>query len=383
MTEHVTDRLLPGNRTAFESSHLAAMAEAWPLDFDAVARQSDPDTCDEALLPFLFFDKGGTVWSDAWPVAKKRQVVRDLYTYKRLEGTPRGIEAYLNLAGAYVFREDLPPARAFAISDKGLTHAQVQALMPQLRLYHDWPDRPTTGRAFAGRNFARRSFAVRDLIGPRGRYPVLWDKGVATPLGVADAGSDGRTVTLTREGTKGSAAYAGRAFAGASCLGRPAGGERLTFDLLDPEIVLERAAPPLPKPVAMAGRGAAGQTFARNDTGARGAYDRLILNDPSRIPTQGAKASSAAFAGVTWLGLKPYHVLLKASIPGDPVLVPPRWRFAGQGFAIPERGRTLRFAMRAANAARRAGDRILIELNPTAKGGRAPALPNLDPEPAA
>ena len=93
MTERVTDPLLPPSATDFESAHLAAMAEAWPLDFDAPSRQSDPDTCDEALLPFLFFDRGGLVWSDRWPTEKKRRVVRDLFTYKRLEGTPAGAVA--------------------------------------------------------------------------------------------------------------------------------------------------------------------------------------------------------------------------------------------------------------------------------------------------
>lgn len=380
MTDLTAGILPPAISTGFELAHLEAMARAWGLDFDAVARQSDPLTCDAALLPFLFFDRGGTVWSDAWPEAKKRRVVRDLFAYKRLEGTPRGLEAYLNLADAHVFREVLPPAQCFAIPDTGLTADQVRALMPQLRLYHRWPDRPRPRASFAGQGFAGRHFAVPDVVGPRGRYPVLWDRGAETPLGVADAGSDGRAVTLSRPGTRGSAAYAGRAFAGRSLFGRPAGGERIVFDLLGPDVVPVHVAAPLNRMVAVAGRGGAGQTFARRDEGAAGDYDRLTLNDPTRIPSSGAKASAAAFAGAAWIGLPAHHVLLKASVPGDPGAVPPRWRFAGQGFALPERNRNLRFAMRAANAARRAGDRVLIELNPTAKGGRINPLPTLDPE---
>ena len=376
-------RLLPSGATPFERAHLAAQIAAWPLDVAAIARQSDPDTCDPALLPFLFFDRGGIVWSDAWPEAKRRQVVRGLFTYKRLEGTPRGLEAYLNLAGALVLRETLPLARCFAIPDTGgLDHAAIARLMPQVRLYHRWPAAHRPRAAFAGAAARRGRFAIPDVVGPRGRYPVLWDRGVETPPGVADAGAATGTVTLTAPGTKGSAAYAGRAFAGASCLGRPAGGRAITFALLDPEVVPVRVPDPLNRAVAAAGRGCARATFARSDDAGAGDYDRLILNDPSRVPAGGgAKASAAAFAGETWIGLRPHHVLLKAAVPGDHA-VPRRRLFAGQAFALPQANRALRFAMQAANAARRAGDRVLVELSPTAQGGRINPLPDLDPEPA-
>ena len=157
----LTEGLLPTTATGFERAHIEAMARAWGLPFAQVARQSDPYTCDAAWLPFLFFDRGGTLWSDAWPEDKRRRVVADLFTYKRLEGTPAGLEAYLNLADGVVLDEVLPPANAFLLDDTGLDNAAILALMPQLRLYGEWPDTENLDAVFLGPRLRRRRHLPR------------------------------------------------------------------------------------------------------------------------------------------------------------------------------------------------------------------------------
>ena len=291
-------RMLPSGATPFERAHLAAQIAAWPLDVAAIARQSDPYTCDAAWLPFLFFDRGGTLWSDAWPEVKRRQVVADLLTYKRLEGTPAGLEAYINLADGVVLDEVLPPANAFLLDDTGLDAAAILALMPQLRLYGEWPDHENLDAAFLGRDcVGGDTFLVPDQVGPLGRYPVIWDQGVVTPLAAADVSSDGRHVTFAYPGEAGWAFYAGAGFLGADCFGDTATSAPLVLDLFTAGI--ERVRDPI---LAHAEQAFVGETFLARDVGAEGFYDRLYLSDPARIATVRSGPRAAAFLGEAWMG---------------------------------------------------------------------------------
>lgn len=379
----LTAGLLPSNATAFERTHLEAMARAWGLDFDAIGRQSDPDTCDAALLPFLFFDGGGTVWSDAWTVERQRQVVRDLFTYKRLEGSPAGVEAYLNLADALVIDEELPPANAFLVPEDALDYAALVALMPELRLYHDTPPTYEPDAFFYGRDHWGTSHFVPSTAGPGGRYAVLVDQGVETPLGIVLIGPRGEAI-VRLPAERGSAAFWGDAVWGETFFGEPAPAaaftEGFSYAPDDPGFVLRRLENRRDPAEAFLRDGFWGDAFLVPDGRLGGYYDALTLWDPARVPSHTSPATGGAFWGDFRFGLPAYHAILTVALPGTPAEAPAAWEHWGAGFLIPHDPGPIAFAMQAAEAARRPGDRILIDLSPTGAGASAMPLPDLDLE---
>lgn len=81
--------LLPPNSTALER----AIAEACdfaitPEDIKAVW---NPDACPEKLLPWLAWSFGVKEWDDTWPLAGKRNVVREAWEIARTRGTVSSI----------------------------------------------------------------------------------------------------------------------------------------------------------------------------------------------------------------------------------------------------------------------------------------------------
>jgi hypothetical protein len=375
-------QVLAPNATEFERAHLQAQFDAFDLDVDAIERESNPDTCHVDKLPFLALDKGLTVWSENWPEERKRSFVRDAWRYKVIEGSPAGIEAYINLGDGYVFDEVLPPARAFLVDDEdSLDHEAILSIMPQLRLYWHWPDREIPDAAMLTRDFVGESFAMVDDAQLLGRYPVIWDDGVVTPLGVGsvDLGPDSKTATLTRPGERGGALYVGEAFAGGASYFGPVGGfEHVVFDLEDSRMTRERDPVDALREQAFPTRGFVGDFFLTADLGDYGTFDRLYLSDPARIPTTTGLASGAAYVGRSWVGLPPYHMVLTVAMPGDPEFIPAPWQFVGEGYSISPDPERVASIMRLVEASRRSGDRVLIDLSPTSLGGSALPLPALD-----
>lgn len=391
MTDALAVALLPKqSSTPYELANLGAMIEAWPLDVAEVRRQSDPMRCDTEALLFLAFDRGLTLWSDAWPEIKRRRYVRDAWIYQRLQGTPLGVEAYLNLADGRVIEENLPPDRSFAVPDDGLTHQAVLDLMPQLRLYHRHPPAlPSRGTAFADVSYADDAAAVPDAGVVFGRYPVVYDPatGVETPVQATPLAQVGQTVAtvMFTESTYGrGTAFADISFADDACLGDPIGPAPMVLDLADPTLVTVRDTSPLQRGEAAADRTFADDCFADPDGGDAGNYDRLYIFDPTRVPPILNPARAAAFADVSYVGIGPYHQLLRVAVPGTPAQVRAGAAFADTtfadagAFAFDAADRTNHdFALLAIATAKRAGDRILVDLAPSFAGTRDATLPTM------
>ena len=376
--------------TPYEFANLGAMLAAWPIAVREVLRQSDPMRCDAVLLPWLAFDRGLRLWRDDWAEIKKRRYIRDAWIYLRLQGTPLGVELYLNLAGGRVIEENLPPDRSFAVPDDGLTHQQVLDLMPQLRLYHRFPPRyPNRAVAFADVSFADGAAAVPDAGLIFGRYPVIYDPatGVETPVqatSLTSVGQTATTVTFTQPTYGKGAAFADISFADDACLGNPIGPAPITLDLADPSLVTMRDTRPLPTKTAVADRTFADDSFADPDIGDAGTYDRLYIFDPTRISPVLNPARAAAFADVSYVGIAPYTMLLRIAVPGTPDQVHVGAAFADScfadagAFAFDAADRTNHdFALLAIATAKRTGDRILVDLAPTFAGTRDAALPSM------
>ena len=380
----LADVLLPGNSFLYEEAHLQAMIEAWPLDIDALERERDPMRCRIENLIFLFFQKGGTYWNDRWPEAKKRAYVRDLWIYKRLEGTPLGVELYANLEGALLLREELPPNRAAIVSQANLDRDQVLALMPQLRLYHRWPDRFVNKAVLAiGARAIGRSAVRRMPAALRGRYPVHFDPatGVETPLGISGVDLGASKVTLTFPGTRGHGFVIGRSAIGKGAFGpvdRPA---PITVDLADPTLQTVSVPPPARRGLLIVGKRsgrAIGRNAVANVIPDEGTYDRLYLWDGSRIPPRAGMSGPAMAIGVSRLGLPPYHQVLHFAVPGWPNSWPQDWRRVGRMPVFARRAdRPVALAMRAIECARRPGDRILVKLENWRPGARPAPLPTI------
>lgn len=375
--------------TPYEFANLGAMLAAWPINVREVLRQSDPMVCDAVLLPWLAFDRGLRLWRDDWLEIKKRRYIRDAWIYLRLQGTPLGIEAYLNLAGGRVIEEHLPPSLSFLIPDDGLTHQQVLDLMPQLRLYHQHPAAyPNRGTAFVG-SYLDGCALVPDAGTIFGRYPVIYDPATeietpvqATPLATLDQTST--KVSFSEPTYGGGATYAGVSFIGNCFLGDPVGPAPLVLDLADPTMVTVRDTRPLPAKTAAVSRSYLGDCYLDPDLGDAGTYDRLYIFDPTRIPPVLNRARAATFIGVSYLGVAPYHQLLKIAVPGTPALVRPGAAFVGtsyldgSAYLFDAADRTNHdFALEAIATAKRAGDRILVDLAPTFAGTRDATLPSM------
>ena len=382
MTDALAVELLPKqSSTPYELANLGAMIEAWPIDPAEIERQSDPMRCDADMLPWLAFDKGVTLWSDGWPEAKQRRVIRDWWIYARLQGTPLGVEAMLNLADGVVIREVLPPADAFAMPDTGeVGHATLLALMPELRLYYHWPEKDFARTvAFADLACADRMFAYPDQGEALGRYPVLYDPatGIETPLDVVGYGEVGTDVVLSKRGYVGTAFYADFGCADVSFAGTPLVQDPITYSTEDPDLEMVRNSPPLAVWELAADHSYAGRTFAVPDVGDVGTYDRLSLFDPSRVPAGVTSLATAAFyADWSWLGLPAYHEILTVAVPGTPVAMPYAAFAADAGFALDADDQSsLALAVEAVAFAKRTGDRMLLDLAPTFAGTRAATLP--------
>ena len=373
----ISRQMLPGPSGKWEKVTLAAMLAAWGLDVDSIERESNPDTCNVAYLPFLAFDYGIRTWNDNWSEERKRWVVRNAFTIKRMHGTPQGVEVAVNLADGLLIEERYPPGDSFAIDDSGIDYEAMVALMPQLRLYHSWPNTEMPHYTFAGVDAAgdfTASFIDRATTLPR--YPVLWDNGVETPLRVGQYRQEDGIGYLTFVGEAGHATFAGSDFAGDFAVD-PFVPEPIVFNLSG-GLAFFANTPDAHRNTAFARSNHAGMDFAEYDFGLDYGYDRLVLWDSSRLPAgKSSKDSAAAFAGISWLGMSPYEIILSIKFPGYPELMSSNDDFAGVGFAFNYDDTKEDFLLRSISRARRVGDRALVEFVES-PGGYATHLPILD-----
>ncbi|WP_312730826.1 phage tail protein I [Atlantibacter hermannii] len=96
----------------------------------------NPDTCPENLLPWLAWSFSVDRWDEAWPVAVKRQVVRDAYFIHRQKGTIAAVRRVVEPFGFLIrviewwqsgetpgtFRLDI------GVQDQGITEETYQEL---------------------------------------------------------------------------------------------------------------------------------------------------------------------------------------------------------------------------------------------------------------
>jgi phage tail P2-like protein len=391
MTEILGAKMLPQQVSSpYEIANLEAHIEAWPIDFDALRRQSDPMTCDASLLDWLRFDAGLQFWNADWPEIKKRRYIRDAWIYQRLQGTPLGVEALLNLAGGRVIEEHLPPDRSFLVPDDGLTHQQILDLMPQLRLYHNHPPAyPNRAEAFLDKSFLDDCSMTGQSGLLFGRYPVIYDPltGVerpvdATPL--AQVGLTISTVQITEPTYGAGACFLDSSFLDDSYLGDPIGPAPFVLNLADPTLTPVKDTSPLPRLTAVLDRSFLDDSFISSDDGEQGAYDRLYLFDPTRVPAILNPARAATFLDDSRFGIDPYNQILVVAIPGTPDLVKQTAAFLDScfldagAFMFDTNDRTNHdFALTAIATARRAGDRILVSLAPSFAGTRDAQLPTM------
>ena len=92
--------LLPPNATTLERALedvITGMLEAVPIPIRALRTVADSP---EEWLPWLAWERGVDVWSDAWPAALKRAVVAGAYAIHVEKGTVAADRRILDGAGA-------------------------------------------------------------------------------------------------------------------------------------------------------------------------------------------------------------------------------------------------------------------------------------------
>lgn len=97
--------LLPAGHTPAERSLEASIERASALPVPLRALWT-PETCPEALLPWLAWALALDGWKDYWPVAIKRQRLRDAVTIARHKGTVQSVrQAVTPFGSALAMRE--------------------------------------------------------------------------------------------------------------------------------------------------------------------------------------------------------------------------------------------------------------------------------------
>lgn len=372
--------MLPGNTHKFHVASLASMLSAMHVDIEAIQRESDWRTASVKNLPLLAFDRGIRFWNDDWPEETKRWVVRHGWTLARLQGTPLGIEIFINLAGGYVIKEYLPPGGGHFLKQIPYDREAVAAVMPQVRVYHRWPAEYKPRILFWGHGYFGRNFLGVHRGQFKGGYPVLYDRGVETPLGEGEFLVDGNKAYIYRREKRGHATYFGDAYWGHTYLAKPATAKPYAIDIAEGTQRMTNPVPPY-RNALFFGRGFWGYSCFVKDSRELDDYDRIILWDKTRMSGRAIRHNSAFFLGQTRFKQPKFTIDLEVKLPGYPKKRPKRWGYFGQMPLINYRSDDLRFMMRGIEAARRIGDKVLVKFV-GAKQPRAADMPNLDMETA-
>lgn len=97
----MSDVLLPHNATPQELALEGATARLSDVPV-AVADVWNPDTCPEALLPWLAWAFSADEWSSAWEVTQKRQAVKQSVEVHRHKGTVGAVKTAMTALGIEV-----------------------------------------------------------------------------------------------------------------------------------------------------------------------------------------------------------------------------------------------------------------------------------------
>ncbi|MGB4866157.1 MAG: phage tail protein I [Hyphomicrobium sp.] len=90
------EHLLPRSATPLQialsgSDHRILAAPTW-----VIRACWNPDDCPEHLLPYLAQAWSVDEWDPAWPVAQRRQVIKDAPAFHKIKGTPEAIQRALS-----------------------------------------------------------------------------------------------------------------------------------------------------------------------------------------------------------------------------------------------------------------------------------------------
>lgn len=89
--------VLPAGSTPLEHDLVDAYdAQIMPL---LIPTLKDPDTCPEPLLAIMAYERNADAWSDAWPVATKRSMLKAARTIQARKGTVGAVRDVLKAMG--------------------------------------------------------------------------------------------------------------------------------------------------------------------------------------------------------------------------------------------------------------------------------------------
>ena len=143
-------RLLPENRTPLETN--VVITEDRTADVPVPYRElMNPWKCPVDFLPWLAASWGVDLWYPDWDEMRKRSIIANIVTLKRLKGTLAGIKMYLSYVDGIVVYSVTPPAKGFYRA--GFTAAQRLAFvnsLPYIQIFdYEEQRQAPTWRAFA------------------------------------------------------------------------------------------------------------------------------------------------------------------------------------------------------------------------------------------
>lgn len=130
--------LLPDTSTPLEKALSASDARTLDAPHDVIRQAWDAETCPEHLLPYLAAARSVDEWDHAWPIERKRQVIRDAIPVHRRKGTAGAVRraAADVAAGARIRRwfEQVPRGRPFTFEVRAAVAGEWTAAAAR-RLY--------------------------------------------------------------------------------------------------------------------------------------------------------------------------------------------------------------------------------------------------------
>jgi phage tail P2-like protein len=355
--------VLPRNRTPWEAAVEGVSSARFPLPTQRITDVWSPDNCPVDLLPYLAWGLSVDLWDDEWPETHKREACRKALRLHRLKTTPAGIKAHVEMVGSEVVKMIRPPARE---SLRGaMTEADRLAWLdglPQIRIYPFYHRSIAKSRSFLNGPAGKQFFGYRDVevqsdvtdedgdpiggfnteaestAGPArpikflrktrgfalyGRRATFWDRGteVEVTVGATDFGDVDR-VYLRRVAPR--RMFYGHGFSVGYLRASAAETNVLTVRLSDANqhFAIQPSMEPTDvrpkriaqKRIAPASRAFFGRRggFMRESFGPLMIYDRIALNDPSRL---GARRKVLSYHGHGRFGIDPFTAELRIRVP--------------------------------------------------------------------